>query len=420
MRYLIRLVCVCALSIPSLVGCGEDGEAHCNTAGDCDDGNECTADSCDPATGSCSNAPLADGAMCEVGACQSGSCEAIASVFPCTEQGIRDAIAEGGGPHAFDCAGPTTITTEDQIVIDNDVILDGQDELEVNGNGKLRVFTVPANVTVELRRLTVSGGATNFAGGGILNRGTAIVVSCTVSGNMAEFSGGGIGNGDPDHEGNLTIIDSTISGNTAPLAGGVGNWRGSMTVMNTTVSGNTGGGLGNDYQGTATVTNTTVSRNTGGWGGGVDNFGLLTLVHTTVSDNFTDFAGVVRGIRDLSEDGVTLINSLVDGDCLGKITSNGYNIESPGDTCGFDLATDRVDVTSEELNLGPLADNGGPTQTHALGLMPESAAIDAIPEEECLDSNGNPLVADQRGQPRPETGGARCDVGAFELERGGP
>jgi hypothetical protein len=193
-----------------------------------------------------------------------------------------------------------------------------------------------------------------------------------------------------------------------------------MTVMNTTVSGNTGGGLGNDYQGTATVTNTTVSRNTGGWGGGVDNFGLLTLVHTTVSDNFTEFAGVVRGIRDLSEDGVTLINSVVDGDCLGKITSNGYNIESPGDTCGFDLATDQVDVTSEELNLGPLADNGGPTQTHSLRLMPESAAIDAIPEEQCLDSNGNPLVADQRGQPRPETGGARCDVGAFELERGGP
>jgi hypothetical protein len=355
--------------------------------------------------------------MCEVGACQSGSCEPIASVFPCTEQGIRDAIAAGGGPHAFDCDGPTTVTIESPIEIDNGVILDGQGNLEVNGNRKLRVFTVLANVTVELRRLTVSGGATNFAGGGILNRGTAIVMSCTVSGNMAEFSGGGIGNGDPGHEGKLTIIDSTISENTAPVAGGVGNWRGSMTVMNTTVSGNTGGGLGNDYEGTATITNTTVSGNTGGWGGGVDNFGLLTLVHTTVSDNFTDFAGVVRGIRDLSEDGVTLINSLVDGDCLGKIISNGYNVESPGNTCAFDHTTDQVDVTGEELNLGPLADNGGPTETHALRLTPESAAIDAIPPTACVGADGESLSSDQRGAPRPETGGARCDVGAFELER---
>jgi hypothetical protein len=104
---------------------------------------------------------------------------------------------------------------------------------------------------------------------------------------------------------------------------------------------------------------------------------------------------------------VTLTNSVVDGDCDagGPIVSNGHNIESPGDTCGFDQGTDQVDVTEGELNLGPLQDNGGPTMTHA--LLPGSVAIDVIPADMCE------VDEDQRGEPRP--GGAMCDVGAFEV-----
>jgi hypothetical protein len=106
----------------------------------------------------------------------------------------------------------------------------------------------------------------------------------------------------------------------------------------------------------------------------------------------------------------TLVNSLVDGSCEGDaITSVGYNIESPGDTCGFDPnGTDQFDVSAEELNLGELADNGGPTMTHALGAG--SVAIDVIPIDDCE------VTEDQRGQPRPETGGTMCDVGAFEVQ----
>jgi hypothetical protein len=96
-----------------------------------------------------------------------------------------------------------------------------------------------------------------------------------------------------------------------------------------------------------------------------------------------------------------------------SITSLGYNIESPRDTCGFDQPTDQVNVTAEQLKLGALADNGGPTQTHMLGLG--SVAIDQIPAEDCVDADGAVLTTDQRGEPRPETGGAMCDVGAFEL-----
>jgi hypothetical protein len=88
--------------------------------------------------------------------------------------------------------------------------------------------------------------------------------------------------------------------------------------------------------------------------------------------------------------------------------SGGGTIESPGNTCGFVQPTDLVNVSAEDLKLGPLQDNGGPTWTHALGAG--SVAIDQIPEEDCT------LTTDQRGEPRPETGGTLCDVGAFEVQ----
>jgi len=112
---------------------------------------------------------------------------------------------------------------------------------------------------------------------------------------------------------------------------------------------------------------------------------------------------------------MTLTNSLVDGDCggVGFLASNGYNIESPGNTCGFDQPTDQAEVPATALNLGPLQDNGGPTETHA--LLPSSVAIDWIPEVDCVDADGAPLTTDQRGVARPQ--GVACDVGAFELEQ---
>jgi hypothetical protein len=101
--------------------------------------------------------------------------------------------------------------------------------------------------------------------------------------------------------------------------------------------------------------------------------------------------------------------SVVAGNCeVGVgVVSAGYNIESPGDTCGLDPdGTDQVDVTEGALNLGELADNGGPTMTHA--LLPGSVAIDWVPAEMCE------VDTDQRGVDRPQ--GDACDVGAFEVQ----
>ena len=56
--------------------------------------------------------------------------------------------------------------------------------------------------------------------------------------------------------------------------------------------------------------------------------------------------------------------------------------------------------------LGALADNGGPTQTHA--LLTGSPAIDAAGD--CVADLS--ITTDQRGISRPQ--GTACDIGAFE------
>jgi len=61
--------------------------------------------------------------------------------------------------------------------------------------------------------------------------------------------------------------------------------------------------------------------------------------------------------------------------------------------------------------LGPLADNGGATWTHA--LLPDSPAIDAVSVVSCT------LPTDQRGVPRPivqTSPETPCDIGAFEWQ----
>jgi hypothetical protein len=162
-----------------------------------------------------------------------------------------------------------------------------------------------------------------------------------------------------------------------------------------------GGGIWNN--GTLTVTNSTVSENTADSGGGILTGGTLTVTNSTVSGNTA--ADVGGGIFN-SGGTLTVTNTLIDGDCNEAIASSGYNIESPGNTCGFDQGTDQVDVTEGQLNLGPLQDNGGPTMIHA--LLPGSVAIDVIPADMCE------VTEDQRGEPRP--GGTMCDVGSFEVQ----
>jgi len=521
-----------------------NGEVWCQHV-DCDDYVDCTENVCNPIDGVCSHPAVADGASCAGGMCQLGACALTDTVMPCSEQGIRNAVAAGGGPYTFDCDSETRIVTKGEILIDKDVILEGGGEMIVDGDRNHRVFSIAQGATVELGGFVITRGVATDGrqdvpeGAGIANHGTLKLADCALEDNGPEeadgdtgpvqpevrgagifndgmltlvnttvvqnvgFSGGGIwndgnlavteshvflnvaiddeggglhntkagtatltrstveansanGGGGISNDGMLTVAqsqvsgnevgergggilnngiltlseaelannhagetgggvenaeggmltlrDSTVSWNQADLAGGIYN-AGTLTLVNSTVSWNGAfvlGGIWNDLDGMLAVTNSTVSGNeTRFLVGGIFNDGTLALTNTTVSKNDDDPTSTI-----LNTGMLTVTSSLVDGDCNGATISNGYNLESPGDTCGFDEATDQPSVSADLLRLGELGENGGPTLTHA--LLPGSRAIDWIPEPMCR------VDEDQRGEPRP--GGSMCDVGSFEVQ----
>ena len=254
----------------------------------CNDENPCTDDACEPADGSCFATPVADGTSCGPGGtCTDGRCVAE---FACDEQGILDAIAIGGGPHTFDCNGPTTVTTSDTILIDRTVILDGEGNLTVDGGDRHTVFelwpdgAIPGQpYAVELHQMTIAAG--RGSNGGIMNASTLRLVNSSVSDNEGDGVGG------IHNTGTLTLDYSNVSGNKGNWGGGIAN-DGTATINNSTVSdnetGNTGeGGGGIHNRATLTINESTVSGNVavGSRGGGISNSGALTIHNSTISNN---------------------------------------------------------------------------------------------------------------------------------------
>src|SRR6185436_13780413 len=272
-----------------------------------------------------------------------------------------------------------------------------------------------------LTNSTVSGNNAAGGGGGILNDngGTATLTNSTVSGNNAAGDGGGILN---DNVSTLTLTNSTVSGNTTDDDGGgiVNDHASGATLTNSTVSGNDAGDDGGGIRnfGTTNIFSSTIANNRAGLnhtptnfgGGGVHNFGgTLTLTNSTVSGNVarthgggifvemgivasfsstiannradaeSNGSGVGGGVYNWSELGAmfnfqnTIIaNNQVGSnpnnirDCAGVLNSQGYNLirTTPAGECVVVPVTG--DVFSSDPLLGPLQNNGGPTQTHAL------------------------------------------------------
>jgi hypothetical protein len=204
----------------------------------------------------------------------------------------------------------------------------------------------------------------------------------------------------------LTLIDTEVVGNDCADGPAIRSNDGTLTVLNSTVDAYNYWTIRSS--GTARVVNSTIDGGRIGepiWHAGG---GTFTLIGSTVKD--VGYNGVLGGGPFFVSNSVVILSPYWLTCGAAVITSGGGNIESPGDTCGFDQPTDLVNVTAEQLKLGPLADNGGPTMTHA--LLPGSVAIDRIAPAMCVDADGEPLTTDQRGVARPQ--GTMCDVGAFE------
>jgi hypothetical protein len=230
----------------------------------------------------------------------------------------------------------------------------------------------------------------------------------TVSGNIAVNSGGGIRNAGTT----ATILNSTLSGNEASYGGGL--------YVSTPISEAT------------IVRNSTISNNIANNGGaGIFNFlGHTIIEYSTITENNSnDFAGsgVVSwgdALLTLTEVRSSIIagNHHTDASVVGfpnTFQSNGYNlIGTFGFSETFTQPGDQVIGTDDPL-LGPLAENGGPTKTHA--LLPGSPAIDAGDPAALAGMDDVPKF-DQRGAPfnRVSDGDLAediaIDVGAFEVQ----
>ncbi|HEY8158460.1 MAG TPA: PxKF domain-containing protein [Methylobacter sp.] len=363
------------------------------------------------------------------------------------------AAGSGADTITFRVSGTITLDNTLPNITDVDGLsIDGNGQnVTVSGNNAVQVMRVEAGATLKLLHLTVANGFLTFPpfpgnsdGGGIYNAGTLNVSNSTFSGNFTISGGGGIynigtltvnhsifkgnsaffGGGITNRGGTLTVTDSTFSGNESTSSGGgIENLAGTVSITGSTFTRNSndssGGGIDNEG-GTLIVSNSTISGNfAAAGGGGIASTGTLTVVHSTISGNSATFAGgilVSRGIFNLANSIVANNTGHVgEEDCrnsAGTVNSSGVNLVEDG-SCGAD--SDPLHFITGDPLLGPLADNGGPTQTHA--LLAGSIAIDKANNAICAAAPVNNL--DQRGQSRPvdgdDDGTPVCDIGAYEF-----
>lgn len=323
----------------------------------------------------------------------------------------------GGGGVAF-LSGTLTVTNS---TISNN---------EANVGGGISF----GNGTLTITNSTISGNdaATSSGGGIVISNNSIVTITKTIiSGNTAETFGGGIGLFGPS---TATISDSTISGNTARFGGGVVN-SGTLNLRSSTVSGNTancteGCGGGVHDNGTLNVTNSTISGNrvpNGNLnGGGMMIFGQAVITNSTITNNLAAGTTSTSGIFSLGFPQLrnTIVaanqNNSVTADVFGVFTSFGGNlIGNIGNFAfGFGAPGDQIGGGSNPIInplLGPLADNGGPTQTHA--LLAGSPAIDRGRNDlttEAFDQRGEGFARIVDGN---SDGSAIVDIGAFELQQ---
>ncbi len=335
---------------------------------------------------------------------------------PCDTQALSAAIDAANATAEADtlslASGCTYTLTGKQLTVTSTITIDGNGAT-LDANRQSRVIYNSSAGDLTLNEISIVNGSADY-GSGIRNEGTLSLNRSTVSGNVATAAGGGL-----YIDGPLTLRGSTINDNQAGNEGGgllIVAQPGDVLIENSTVSGNTayrGGGIkGSD-------------------GNDVNAEYWITLRNVTITANHaTDYGGGLYAANTYGVFGAELINSIVagntadhgnpdiDGDYAGngRVRSGGYNLIGTyqGTGSGYEILwndTDQVGTPTSPIDplLGPLADNGGPTMTHA--LLPDSPAIDA----------GSCTVdADQRGVARPQDGNsdgvAQCDIGAFELE----
>ena len=350
---------------------------------------------------------------------------------------LRAAIMQAnalGGSHTIELAADTYLlsiggksdasaATGDLDISANITITGaGASQTVIDATGVDRIFDIDTGASLTLSNMTLQGGdvltGVTEDGGALRIQSAAVATVSDVffSGNASARDGGAI-----SVEGTLNMTDSVIDNNSAVRQGGgiaVGGSSAAVTLERVTVSNNlvTGSGSGGGIDianGGFSAINLTVSGNSAGLsgdgsGGGINADRPISLTNSTITDNYALSGSGIKGGGT-----VTLANTIVAGnhnsaDVDGAFFSSNNNlIGDVGIATGLTdgVNNDQVGSAGSPIDplLGALADNGGPTPTHA--LLVGSSAIDAA------DPNLAPNF-DQRGFLRSD---GSPDIGAYEF-----
>jgi CSLREA domain-containing protein len=293
-------------------------------------------------------------------------------------------------------------------------------------------------------------GGQGGSGGGIYNRGRLTVDDSTIRDNRAGTGGaggrgagaGGAGGsggsgGGIYSQGRLSVIASTLDHNGTGSGGPGGSAMGPLGAGGDGAPGGSGAGI-LEAQARLTVVNSTVANNftgpggdagfpngsggQGGSGGGVAVLNTVGLVRNgTVAGNVVGGGGlsgptggaagsIGLGAGLFVRSGGRREDTRLENTIVAENEGSGCAGNAPGAIAnvGHDLSYGNPACPGRHGNpkLGPLGNNGGPTQTMALGKA--SPAINRVPRR----GAGCPPT-DQRGVRRPQ--GKACDIGSFEF-----
>jgi CSLREA domain-containing protein len=253
----------------------------------------------------------------------------------------------------------------------------------IDARGGGRVVEVPAGSSATLAGLTITGGSAATGGGAFVASGGQLSLYDTiVKSNVASGRGGGIAN-----QGNLSVFGSTLSGNRAAAGGAIAAEAGSSTfVYLSTLSGNNASTAGGAVVagGPTQLQRSTIAGNTAPSGGGV-----------------FDEGGTIQGGMIQALWGTLLArNSSSCGGNLSTRTLWSTNLSDDA-TCAFQPGQG---IGPADPQLGGLANNGGPTDTHAIAAG--SPAINAVDLNFCITGSADQRHAGAIGA---------CDIGSYEF-----
>jgi hypothetical protein len=344
----------------------------------------------------------------------------IAILLPTVASGAQHCVNPGGTSGCFASiqAAVDAAADRDEIVIAAGTYIESFDVVDKN----LTISGAGADTTIVEGAINVEGGrrtpgttlrdlrVQNASDYGITSQqeGNVLVERCKVIGNEGGVLVRRFAN---QKKTSITVVDSTIGDNVGQ---GVTADASEATVRRSTISGNGDGGVMVRLKGgRVVIEDSTVSGNMAADGAGiaVHPRSFLSVTRSTIANNSASASGggiavfpsTSRPARVRLQSSILADNTAPIGpDCASerRVGSRGFNLIESLDACP--LSPRGTDVTGQDPLLGPLQDNGGPTETQ--DLLAGSPAIGVVVSMKLCS------VPDQRGVPR----ALPCDIGAFE------